>query len=123
MQVERTIDSATRVVLIRVSGPIADGELANLSNVVSSAPGVTPEFSLLIDLRDALGGAVTGPGVRVLARQPLVLSPTSRRAVVVPSVLGVGMARMYELLREQGGGGARVFTDYDEAKRWVELKA
>lgn len=119
MQVERTVDSATRVVLLRVSGPIADGELASLTSEVASAPGVTPDFSLLIDLRDALGGAVTGPGVRALSRQPLVLSPTSRRAVVVPSVLGVGMARMYELLREQGGGGVRVFIDYDEAKRWV----
>jgi hypothetical protein len=47
-----------------------------------------------------------------------VLSPESRRAVVVPTVLGYGMARMYELFR--GEGAARVFKDYDKARQWIE---
>lgn len=119
MQVERTIDPATRIVILKVIGKLGDAELSSLSSEVE-LPDVTPEFSLLIDLREAEGREVTGAGVRALAKQPLVLSPTSRRAVVVPSILGFGMARMYELLAEQRGGGTRVFRDYDEALRWVQ---
>jgi hypothetical protein len=37
---------------------------------------------------------------------------------VVPSDLGYGMARMYELQRENGGA-TRVFRDFDEAWRWL----
>lgn len=55
-----------------------------------------------------------------LVERALVLAPTSRRAVVVPSDLGFGMARMYEMLRTKGGA-PRVFRDYDEAVRWVTM--
>ena len=44
-----------------------------------------------------------------------------RTVFVVPTDLGFGMARMYEMLSEARGGGMRVFRDYDEARRWVEL--
>jgi hypothetical protein len=30
------------------------------------------------------------------------------------------MARMYEMLSEERGGGTRVFRDYDKARRWAE---
>jgi hypothetical protein len=121
MQLERTLDSAARVVVLTVSGALGDAELASLASELETLPGVTPDFSLLIDLRAAHGREVTTAGVRALAKQPLVLSPASRRAVVVPSVLGFGMARMYEQLSEPRGGGPRVFRDYDEALRWVQF--
>jgi hypothetical protein len=73
----------------------------------------------VVVLAVAGGLAVTGNGVRALVAQPLVLSPESRRAVVVPSDLGFGMARMYEMLREERGGVTRAFRDVDEARRWV----
>ena len=38
--------------------------------------------------------------------------------MVVPSVLGYFMARLYQLLR--GRGSTRVFMDYDEALRYVQ---
>ena len=121
MKVERTIDPEARVVLFKVSGALGDAELLQLAAELESIPEVEPDFALLIDLREAHGREVTGLGVRALAARPLVLSTESRRAVVVPSVLGFGMARMYELLSEQRGGGPRVFRDYDQAQRWVEL--
>jgi hypothetical protein len=38
---------------------------------------------------------------------------------VVPSDLGFGMGRMYQMLREGQGGQINVFRDIDEARRWV----
>jgi hypothetical protein len=119
MQVERRIDSAARVVVLEVSGDLGDRDLLSLADELEKDPEVEADFSLLIDLRRAIGQGVTSAGVRKLVARPLVLSPESRRAVVVPSDLGFGMARMYEMLREDRGGAVRVFRDYEEARRWV----
>ena len=119
METQLTIDSAARVVIVTVIGALGDAELQSLGDQLEKNPEVAPDFALLIDLRQADGKNVTSPGVRSLATRALVFSPASRRAVVVPSDLGFGMARMYEMLREGRGGGMRVFRDYGEARRWV----
>jgi hypothetical protein len=120
MRLERKIDTAAGVVVLEVSGEFGDEDLLGLADELAAAPGVEPDFSLLVDLRQAHGRNVTSAGVTALAARSLVLSPQSRRAVVVPSALGFGMARMYGLLRHEGGGDMRIFRDYDEARRWVE---
>ena len=119
MRVRREIDPAQRVVTLGISGDLDDDGLLALAAELRRDPEVNPDFAFLIDLREASGRAVTTDGVRALIAQPLVLSPDSRRAVVVPSDLGFGMARMYEMLREDRGGAARAFRDFDEARRWV----
>lgn len=119
MRVAREIDSESRVVILTVSGKLTDQGLVGLYDEVRQADGVTPDFALLIDLRQADGHEVTTGAVASLAQRPLLLSGESRRAVVVPSEFGFGMARMYELLREARGGGFRVFRDFDEARRWL----
>jgi hypothetical protein len=123
MQVERTIDAASRVVILTVTGDLGNHELLALADELARS-GVGSDYSLLIDLRQASGRNVTSAGVRELVERPLVFSAASRRAVVVPSDLGFGMARMYELLRENRGGGAtQVFRDFDQARRWLETGA
>lgn len=119
MRIERQVDLVDRVVVLRVVGDLGDEELVGLASELENAPDVKPDFSLLIDLRQANGKNVTSAGVRALAERSLVLSRASRRAVVVPSALGFGMARMYEMLREQRGGATQVFSDFDEARRWI----
>ena len=123
METQLKIDSSDRVVIVTVSGVLGDAELQSLGDQLEKNPEVAPDFALLIDLRQADGKTVTSAGVRALATRPLVFSTTSRRAVVVPSDLGFGMARMYEMLRESRGGGMRVFRDYDEARRWVTQRS
>ena len=120
MEIERKTDATTRVVVLRVSGEMGDRELVSLADELANARDVEPDFSLLIDLREVNGKSVTSAGVKALVERPMVLSPESRRAVVVPTQLGFGMARMYELLRQNRGGATRAFRDYDEAQRWVE---
>jgi hypothetical protein len=119
MHIERTIDPAARVVILTVSGDIGDSELLRLADELAETPEVESDFALLIDLRQARGAKVSTAGVYRLVERGLVLSPGSRRAVVVPTNLGFGMARMYEMLRKNRGGSPRVFRDYDEALRWV----
>jgi hypothetical protein len=121
MKFERSIDAEARIVILKVDGDLGDRDLLSLADALERDPEVPRDFSLLIDLREANGREVTSAGVQALAARSLVLSRESRRAVVVPSNLGYGMARMYEMLSEKRGGSARVFRDYREALRWVEL--
>lgn len=121
MTIDHQIDHTMRMVVVTITGELTDKSLLSVADALKKAPGVEKDFSLLLDLRGADGQNITTAGVQNLAARPLVLSPESRRAVVVPSVLGFGMARMYELMR--GTGGMRVFRDYDEARRWIETGA
>ena len=122
MEVERKIDPAARVVVMTVRGDVDDGELMGLADQLEDAPDVNTDFALLIDLREAHGQKVTTAGVYRLVERTLVMSATSRRAVVVRSDLGFGMSRMYEMLRTNRGGAPRVFRDYDEALRWASTR-
>ena len=119
MQIERKVDEVAGLVTLTISGNMGDEELLGLGDELAKTPELNPNFSLLIDLRQASGRNVTSAGVHKLVERPLVLSAASRRAVVVPSDLGFGMARMYELLRGNRPGAIRVFRDYDEARRWA----
>jgi hypothetical protein len=119
MHVNREIDASDRVVILDVSGELSDEGLRSLAAEARAALEEKPDFGLLIDLRNAVGRDVTTEGVRILATQPLLLSPDSRRAIVVPSDLGFGMGRMYQTLREGQAGEINVFRDLDEARRWV----
>ena len=118
MLVDSEVDANDRVVTLVVSGEVSDEGLLSLPAKLRTAPEVEPGFGLLIDLRNAVGRDLTPKGVHDLAELPLVLSPDSRRAVVVPSDFGFGMARMYQALRD-GSGDMRVSRNLDEARRWV----
>ena len=119
MEVERRTDLAARMIVLVVSGELDDDSLLRLRDELEAAPDVDPDFSLLIDLRKASGHGVTSAGTRAIAAQPLALAPAARRAFVVTTELGFGMARMYEMLREGGSGTTRVFRDYEAAELWV----
>ena len=119
MNVDQEVDHTHRMIILTISGELTDQDLLNLADRMQDTPSISKDFVMLIDLRFANGQQVTTEGVRKLAQKPLALSPGSRRAVVVPSPLGFGMARMYEMLRGSTGG-MRVFGDYDEARKWVE---
>jgi hypothetical protein len=117
MKVDHYIDDEHRLVILTLTGELTDEGLLGLRDLVAKIPGITSDLALLIDLRFSSGPKITTEGVRQMAKTPLAFPPGVRRAVVVPSLLGFGMARMYEALR--GEGAPRVFRDYDEAHRWL----
>jgi hypothetical protein len=120
MPLTHEVDPSRRIVIVTVSGDLGDEQLFELHDEIRKNREVKSDFGLLIDLRQARGRNITSSGVGALAELPLVLSAKARRAVVVPSDFGFGMARMYSLLREAGNGGIAVFRDFAEARRWIE---
>jgi hypothetical protein len=117
MTVDHHIDHEHRIVILTLTGELSDTDLLGLRELVEKIPGVTSQMSLLFDLRFASGLRITTEGVRRMATSPLAFPHGIRRAVVVPTLLGFGLARMYETLR--GEGAPRVFKDYDDAYQWL----
>jgi len=115
------IDAMRGVISVTGIGELTDQQLVDLHNRFASDPAVKPEFAVLFDMRGATGAGVTPEGVRNLAGLPFVLSRESKRAVVVGTDLGFGMARMYGLRREPRNPVFEVFRDLDEAQGWIGL--
>jgi hypothetical protein len=114
------IDPVRRIVVVTLSGDLTDEGLFKLYDDLTDFPEIKPDFAILIDLRQTSGRSVTSAAVGTLAQRPPLLSPEARRAVVVPSDFGSRVARMYNVLREGHGGEVAIFSDFAEARRWVE---
>jgi hypothetical protein len=114
------VDRLRRVVQVRVHGTLCDQDLLDGDEALRNHPEFQPDFDQLIDMREAVGAKVTTDGIRALAHKPPLFSPESRRAIVVLTDLGFGMARMFELLREGKSGEIRVFRDLAEANDWLD---
>jgi hypothetical protein len=89
---------------------------------LSNDPDFDPGFSQLIDFRHVTQLELNADDIRTLAQRS-IFSPQSRRGLIMQSDLAYGLARMYEILREEAGEhGIRVFRNLDEALDWILSK-
>jgi len=85
-------------------------------------PDFDPSFSQLMDVTGVTTVELGGEDMRRLASRS-IFSPNSRRAILVNTDLVFGLARMFEMLREDfGEQGIRVFRDLGDALDWVLAK-
>jgi hypothetical protein len=122
MDASYEFDSERRVVIIAIHGELTDQGLLEGYDRLVGDPRFSSHYDELVDLRAATGGEVTAEGVLALVARPAEFAPTSRRAIVIRSDLGFGMARMYEILRGGEAGNVRVFRDLDAAKQWLRIR-
>jgi hypothetical protein len=115
-----TIDLARSLVLSRGWGILTDGELLAHVRALTIDPRFARSFHQLADLRDVADVEVSTSTIREMAR----LNPYgdgSRRAVVVTSDVLFGMARMYQILRDEPTDELEVFRKLDDALRWLGI--
>jgi len=122
MEASYEVDSARRVVIVTIQGELSDQDLLDGYDRLVNHPRFRPDYDQMVDMRNANGSQVTARGVRALTRRPPEFAPTSRRAIVIHSDLGFGMARMFETFRGGDAGAVRVFTDLEAAKEWLRLR-
>jgi hypothetical protein len=51
MQVDLQIDHSDRIVTLTVTGELTDDGMLGLGDLIEKNPAITPDFSMLIDLR------------------------------------------------------------------------
>ena len=115
-----TIDLTRALVLSRGWGVLTDGELLAHVRALTVDPRFVRNFYQLADLRDVADVEVSAATIREMAR----LNPYgdgSRRAVVVTSDVLFGMARMYQILRDEPTDQLEIFRELDAALRWLGI--
>ena len=122
MAITYEINTEQKNIRVTATGELSPEELVDLHHRFAGTPEVQEDFSILFDLRGAQAASesFSADSVRTLAALPNLLAPASRRAIVVCSDFGFGIARMYGLRRGDRMTAFGVFRDLNEAERWIE---
>ncbi len=121
MPIEFSIDAQRGVVFSTASGVVGRADAMDHMDRLCRHPDFRPEFSQLFDFRQITELAMSSEEVRQIAERN-IFAPDSRRAFVVTSDFGFGIARMFGAHREIAGErGIQLFKDVDEARSWLSL--
>ena len=113
------IDKERRLVITTGTGPFLMADALDHQERLRKDPDFDPTYSQLMDITAMTLDNIGLEEIRKLAQRWL-FSPQSRRAIVVQGEVAYGLARMFEMLRENAGeNGIRVFRDREEALDWV----
>ncbi len=110
-------DSASKILLMRVEGRLTDELLAELYPRALEHWAATDASAGISDYSSVTDFAVSGELIRALANQyPAMTDPTRRpRIIVVPTAVGFGLSRMFQLAVETTRPLLQVVRTLDEA--------
>jgi len=116
-----TIDVARGLVVTRLWGRLTDEDLIDHQQRLRTDPEFDPGFRQFADFSDVEETTIAPEVIRELARTN-PWGAGARRAMLAPSDLLFGLARMFEMLDEHLDE-VRVFRNADEARAWLGLDA
>jgi hypothetical protein len=122
MPLDYRIDVPLRTVIARAHGVLTDVDMLEFVAALHAHPGVKPDFDQLLDTREVTKLELSGACLREIAADT-VFGEGSLRAFVTGSEVGFGMARMYQMLRDESPDEIRIFQSIDEARAWLGLPA
>jgi hypothetical protein len=116
------IDKDRRLVISSATGAFNKEDALGHQNRLRADPDFDPTYSQLMDFTHVTQILLTAVDVQQLALSN-IFSKESRRAFLVANDLAFGLARMFEILRENAGEhGIRIFRNLEEALDWVLSK-
>jgi hypothetical protein len=121
MPAEYRIDRERAVVFSRAFGVVTDEDLRANRKALLADPAFKPDLSQLYDFSEVTQADVSGDAVRSLGRDTSY-SAVARRAIVAPSDLQFGLARMFQLVSEVAPAEVAVFRSVEEARRWLDIE-
>ena len=121
MPIDYRIDPERRLILTHAWGVLTDADLLAHKERLLGDPALDPSLPELSDIRGIDRLDVTQAGVAAMVRHDAVHAarrPGHRMALVVPTGVTYGMARMYQSMG-QGEEGVGVFRTLEEAEAWL----
>jgi hypothetical protein len=114
------VDPVRRVSYVRMSDTVTFDDLAAAQRALVAEPAFDPTFPLLLDLRDANDVRLTWREMQSLAGVS-ALALSTRRAILVGGPGVLGMARLYETIREHETATdvVRACQTLEEAAAWL----
>ncbi len=119
MPVHFEMDEIARLVRVRLHGSVSDADLLAADDDLRADPRFQAEFDQLVDTRDASEGDLSTDALREIARRPPLFSPQSRRAFVVRTDFGYGLARIFQARRGDAAGEIQIFRSLEHAQHWL----
>ena len=109
-------DPVNKILLARSEGRLTDELLAELYGAIRKYSTATDARAGILDLSSVNDLAVSSGFVRSLADQePAMPDTTKPRIIVVPTTIGFGLARMFQILGESTRPLLTVVRTMDEA--------
>ena len=116
------IDKERKLVMSTGFGVFTMADAWSHQEKLRKEPDFDPSFSQPMDLSHVTKIELQPEDVRRLA-QASIFAPNSKRAILVTSEVGFGLARMFSILRETlGEKGIEAFRNLDDALDWVLAK-
>jgi hypothetical protein len=112
------IDTARGLMLVEATPPNSLASTRSGIDEFSRAPGLEPDFGILLDLRE---NDYTPSATEAQELTALYLEKFRGRALamVVSRMVQLGVANMISTIAELRGGAVRAFRDRQEAETWL----
>jgi hypothetical protein len=114
------IDVDRQIILSSATGTLLDEDLRSHQRQVLADVDFDRSFDQLWDFRKVEQIDVATDTLRQLAEARSYAAGV-KRAIVAPSDMGFGMARMFEMLHDDAPEEVRVFRALEDAERWLGL--
>jgi hypothetical protein len=120
MPMSYSIVPEQRLVLCRAWGVLSNEDLHEHYRNIAADPQFRPEYRQFGDLR-AVTRLIADSTAIAAAASLTVFAPGARRALVAPSDITFGLARMFASYAEDAGQLVRVFREVRDAEEWLEM--
>jgi hypothetical protein len=114
------IDPERRLVLTRAWGVLTARQLADVMSRILLDPRFDPTYRSLGDLSEVTDILIEPMDAAQTAASP-IFAHGVRRAIVAPSDVAFGMARMFATFAERSGQEVQIFREMQLAEEWLQL--
>lgn len=120
MPIEIEVNRAKKRVVLHALGDASDSDAREAVTRLRELAKQHEDFDFLGDGSNVDGWPLTPGAIRALAAQGPVFGPQCRRAYVLPSLVGYGLARMYAAFTESNPDRVRLFRARADAVEWLD---
>ena len=125
MPIDYEWDEKAGLISTRLWGEVTDADIDLHTQKLFKDPRLLPPLFELIDTRDAEKMNITARSLKKLAAAAGVFREKfsgHRSAIVAPTDVMFGMARMYEMLSDAAGSPIQIcaFRTFEEARTWLD---
>ena len=113
------VDEGTRVFHVQAIGEVNDAELIDLSNSLRQEAAFVFGYPILCDCSALTAVLISSSLIESLAMA--ARSRTNFVAVVAPSAVAFGLARMYQIFSDPEDARIHVFGRPEDARAWLDM--
>ena len=112
------VDESTRVFHVEAIGEVNDAELMDLSNCLRQEAAFVSGHPILCDCSALTAVLISSSLIESLAKA--ARSRTNFVAVIAPSAVAFGLARMYQIFSDPEDARIHVFARPEDARAWLD---